>query len=114
MEHRRGRSGRRAYEGRSGCSGLLFSRAGSVRDIAVVESQRPASNQSSSRATMQSASNPPPPHNVNQVIPDDERDRDRGNNTRVGEPPGKSVGTTERGRGRARGWHTRVTARQTQ
>ena len=60
MEHHRGRSGRRAYEGRSGYSGLLFTRAGSVRDIAVVESQRPASNPSTTRATILSASKPPP------------------------------------------------------
>ena len=29
----------------------------------------------------------------------------------MGETPGKRVGATGRGRGRARGWHTRVTAR---
>ena len=40
------------------------------------------------------------------------RDRDRGKNTRVGEPPGDRVGTTERGRGGTRAWHTQVTARQ--
>ena len=61
MEHHRGRSGRRAYEGRSGYCGLLFTRAGSVRDIAVVECQRPASNPSTSGAKIQSASKTPPP-----------------------------------------------------
>ena len=53
---------------------------------------------------------PPPPPNRAQGIQDGSRDGDRGN-TRVGETPGKRVGATERGRGRARGWHTRVTAR---
>ena len=52
---------------------------------------------------------PPPPHRA-QGNQDGVRDGDRGN-TRVGETPGKRVGATERGRGRARGWHTRVTAR---
>ena len=61
MEHHRCRSGTRAYEGRSGYCGLLFTRASSVKDITDVESQRPASNPSTSRATIQSASNPPPP-----------------------------------------------------
>ena len=52
---------------------------------------------------------PPTPHWAH-GIEEEVRDRDQGN-TRVGERPGKRVGTTERGRGRARGWHTRVTAR---
>ena len=60
MEHHRGCSGRRAYECRSGYCGLLFTRAGSVGDIAVVESQQPVSNPSTSRATIQSVSKPPP------------------------------------------------------
>ena len=86
-----------------------------MRDIVDVESERPVSNPSTSRATVQSASKPPPPpHTVNHGIPEEERDRDRGKNARVGEPPGDRVGTTERGRGRARAWHTRVTARQRQ
>ena len=113
MEHHRGCSGRRAYEGRSGYCGLLFTRAGSVRDIAVVESQRPVSNTSTSRATIQSARKPPQPK-VNHGIPEEDRDGDRGKNTRVGEPPGNRVGTTERSRGTARAWYTRVTARQRQ
>ena len=52
---------------------------------------------------------PPPPHRAhgNQ---DGVRDGDRGS-TRVGETPGKRVGASRRGRGRAHGWHTRVTAR---
>ena len=63
MEHHCGCSGRRAYKCRGCYCGLLFTRAGSVRDIAVVESQRPVSNPSTSRATIQSASKPPsPPH----------------------------------------------------
>ena len=61
MQQHRCRSERRAYEGRSGYCGLLFTRAGSVRDITFVGSQRPASNPSTSRATNQSASKPPPP-----------------------------------------------------
>ena len=114
MEHHRGCLRRPAYECRGGYCGLLFTRPGSVRDIAVGESQRPVSNPSTSRATIQSASRPPPTHTVNHGIPEEERDRDRGKNTRVGEPPVDRVGTTERGRGRARAWHTRVTARQRQ
>ena len=113
MEHHRGCSGRLAYECRGGYCGLRFTRAGSVGDIAVVKSQRPVSNPPTSRATIQSASKPPP-HAVNHGIPEEERDRDRGKNTRVGEPPGDRVGTTERDRGRACAWHTRVTARQRQ
>ena len=61
MEHHRCRSGRRAYEGRSGYCGLLFSRASSMGDIAVVGSPRAASNPSTSSATIQSSSKPPPP-----------------------------------------------------
>ena len=57
--------------------------------------------------------NPPPP-TVNHGIPKEERDRDRGKKTRVGEPPGDKVGTKERGRGGGRAWHTRVTALQRQ
>ena len=115
MERHRGCSGRRAYECRGGYCGLLFTPAGSVRDIAVVKSQRPVSSPSTSRATVRSASRPPPPpHTVNHGNPKEERNRDRGKDTRVGEPPGDRVGTTERGRGRARAWHTRVTARQRQ
>ena len=71
-----------------------------------VGSQRPC--QPSGRATVQSADTPPP-HRA-QGNHDGPRDGDRGN-TRVGETPGKGVGATERGRGRAQGWHTRVTAR---
>ena len=52
---------------------------------------------------------PPSPHRA-QGNRDGEGDKDRGN-PRVGETPGKRVGAAERGRGRARGWHTRVTAR---
>ena len=114
MEHHRGRSGRRAYEGRSGYCGLLFTGASSVRDIEVVESQQPACNLSTSRATIKSASKLPPSHTVNHGIPDEERDRDHRTNTRVGEQPENSSGTTERGRGRARGWHKRLTAWQRQ
>ena len=62
MEHHRGCSGGRADECHSGYCGLLFTRAGSVRDIAVVRSQRPVCNLPTSGATMQSASKPPPPH----------------------------------------------------
>ena len=51
----------------------------------------------------------PPPHWAH-GIQDEVRDRNRGN-TRVAETPAKRVRTTERGRGRARGWHTPVTAR---
>ena len=115
MERHPGCSGRRAYECRGGYCGLRFTRAGSVRDIAVVKSQRPVSNPSTSRVTVQSASKPPPPHTVNHGTPEEERDRHPGKNTRVGEPPGDRVGTTERGRGRARAWkNTPVTARQRQ
>ena len=60
MEYHSCRSERRAYEGRSGNCGLLFTRASSVRDITVVGCQRPASNPSTSRATIQSGSKPPP------------------------------------------------------
>ena len=53
----------------------------------------------------------PPPHTHRaQGNQDGVRDGDRGS-TRVGETPGKRVGATWRSRGRARGWHTRVTAR---
>ena len=69
MEHHRGCSGRRANECRGGYCGLLFTRASSVRDIAVVESQRPVSIPSTSRATIQSASNPPPPEHSETWLP---------------------------------------------
>ena len=72
-----------------------------------VGNQRPC--QSSGRAKVQSTDTPPPPHWA-QGNQDGVRDGDRGS-TRVGETPGKRVGATGRGRGRARGWHTRVTAR---
>ena len=62
MERHRGCSGRRAYECRGGYFGLIFTRAGSVRDITFVESQPPVSDPSTSRATVQSASKPPPLH----------------------------------------------------
>ena len=63
MERLRGCAGRRAYECRGSYCGQLFTRAGSVRDIAVVQSQRPVSNPSTSMATVQSASKPAfPPH----------------------------------------------------
>ena len=65
--------------------------------------------QSSGRATVQSADTPPPTHRA-QGNQDGVRDGDRGS-ARVEETPGKRVGATGRGRGRARGWHTRVTAR---
>ena len=99
MEHHHGRSGRQAYGGRSGYSGLLFTRVGRVRNIAVVESQRPASCQSSGRATVQSANNPPPLPTGHHGIPDEVGDRDRGNNTRVGEPPGKKGKDDTEGQG---------------
>ena len=52
-----------------------------------------------------------PPHTHRaQGNQDGVRDGDRGS-TRVGETPGKRLGATGRCRGRARGWHTRVTAR---
>ena len=54
----------------------------------------------------------PPPNTVDHGIPEEERDRDRRKNTRVGEPPGDRIETKGRGRGRERAWHTRVTARQ--
>ena len=50
-----------------------------------------------------------PPHRA-QGNQDGVSDGDRGS-TRVGETQRKRVGATRRGRGRARGWHTRVTAR---
>ena len=61
MERHCGCLGRRAYARRRGYCGLLFTRAGRARDIAVVESQRPVSKPSTSGATVQSASKPPPP-----------------------------------------------------
>ena len=70
--------------------------------------QRPL--QTTGRATVQSADTPPPPPDRAQGNQDGVRDGDR-RNTRVGETPGKMVGATETGRGRAREWHTRETAR---
>ena len=61
MEHHHCRSERRVQEGLSGYCGLLFTPASSVRDITVVGSQRPASNPSRSRPTIQSESNTPRP-----------------------------------------------------
>ena len=62
MERHRDCSGRRADRCRGGYCGLLLTRAGTVRDIAVIESQQPVSDSSTSRATVQSASKPPPPN----------------------------------------------------
>ena len=75
----------------------------------------PVSNPSTSRATIQSASKSPPPHTQGTMT--SRKRRETGTEEkkpRVGEPPGDRVGTTERGRGRARAWHTRVTERQRQ
>ena len=94
MEHHRCRLERRAYEVRSGycVPHGRFTCASSVRDITIVESQRPASNLSTSRATIQSASKPLLPSKSTPGVPEGERVGERRQSTRIGEPPEKRVG----------------------
>ena len=97
-------------EGNSTSDSLSFSLCsfGGCGGSWCVETQRPCP--SSGRATVQSAGTPPPHTYRAQGNQERVRDGDRGN-SRVEETRRKRVGATERGRSRARGWHTRVTTR---
>ena len=89
-----------------GCSGLLTTGEGLWELVSAEEVMHWATGvHTVGGLPVRPDTNPPHP------LPAPQPPLDPPTHTRVGETPGKRVGATERGRGRARGWHTRVTAR---